>query len=82
MVHPSENLRNMESIGVPFPKSQAMRIYSSLWDAEDWATQGGRIKTDWTKAPFTASYRNFYANACVWSNGRSSFMDPAQNLLG
>ncbi|XP_021740189.1 probable xyloglucan endotransglucosylase/hydrolase protein 23 [Chenopodium quinoa] len=69
---PIREFKNMESIGVPFPKSQAMRIYSSLWDAEDWATQGGRIKTDWTKAPFTAYYRNFNANACVWSNGRSS----------
>ncbi|KNA22132.1 hypothetical protein SOVF_036580 [Spinacia oleracea] len=69
---PIREFKNMESIGVPFPKSQPMRIYSSLWDAEDWATQGGRVKTDWTKAPFTASYRNFNANACVWSNRRSS----------
>lgn len=64
--------KNFESIGVPFPKSQAMRIYSSLWNADDWATQGGRVKTDWSKAPFTASYRNFNANACIWSNGKSS----------
>ena len=49
-----------------------MRIYSSLWNADDWATQGGRVKTDWSKAPFTAAYRNFNANACVWSKGRSS----------
>jgi len=49
-----------------------MRIYSSLWNADDWATQGGRVKTDWSKAPFTASYRNFNANACVWSRGKSS----------
>ncbi|XP_010668001.2 xyloglucan endotransglucosylase/hydrolase protein 22 [Beta vulgaris subsp. vulgaris] len=69
---PIREFKNMEAIGVSFPKSQAMRMYSSLWDAEDWATQGGRIKTDWSKAPFVASYRNFNANACVWSNGRSS----------
>ncbi|WRX32149.1 Xyloglucan endo-transglycosylase [Theobroma cacao] len=49
-----------------------MRIYSSLWNADDWATRGGLVKTDWTQAPFTASYRNFNANACVWSNGASS----------
>ncbi|KAJ8438109.1 hypothetical protein Cgig2_015366 [Carnegiea gigantea] len=65
--------KNFESISVPFLKSQAMRIYSSLWNADDWATQGGRVKTDWSKAPFTTSYRNFNANACIWSNGKSSY---------
>jgi hypothetical protein len=63
----------MESRGVPFPKNQPMRIYSSLWNADDWATRGGLVKTDWSKAPFTASYKNFNAkDACVWSNGASS----------
>ncbi|KAK9011574.1 hypothetical protein V6N11_044423 [Hibiscus sabdariffa] len=69
---PIREFKNMESIGVPFPKNQAMRIYSSLWNADDWATRGGLVKTDWSHAPFTASYRNFNANACVWSNGASS----------
>jgi len=41
-----------------------MRLYSSLWnDADDWATRGGFVKTDWTNAPFTASYRNFNADS-------------------
>ncbi|KAF8400426.1 hypothetical protein HHK36_013724 [Tetracentron sinense] len=69
---PIREFKNSESIGVPFPKNQPMRIYSSLWNAEDWATRGGLVKTDWTHAPFTASYRNFNANACVWSSGASS----------
>ncbi|XP_021762307.1 probable xyloglucan endotransglucosylase/hydrolase protein 23 [Chenopodium quinoa] len=64
--------KNSESIGVPFPKRQPMRLYSSLWNADDWATQGGRVKADWSKAPFTASYRNFNANACVMGRGRST----------
>ncbi|XP_011006106.1 PREDICTED: brassinosteroid-regulated protein BRU1-like [Populus euphratica] len=67
---PIRVFKNAESIGVPFPKSQPMRIYSSLWNADDWATRGGLVKTDWTKAPFTAYYRNFKANA--WSYGTSS----------
>ncbi|KAK2986035.1 hypothetical protein RJ640_015069 [Escallonia rubra] len=69
---PIREFKNAESIGVPYPKNQAMRIYSSLWNADDWATRGGLVKTDWTKAPFTASYRNFSANACIWSSGVSS----------
>uniref|UniRef100_A0A6N2NBU9 Xyloglucan endotransglucosylase/hydrolase n=1 Tax=Salix viminalis TaxID=40686 RepID=A0A6N2NBU9_SALVM len=82
---PIRVFKNGESIGVPFPKSQPMRIYSSLWNADDWATRGGLVKTDWTKAPFTAYYRNFKADACSWSSGSSScgsrssssFSDPA-----
>ncbi|XP_021893145.1 probable xyloglucan endotransglucosylase/hydrolase protein 23 [Carica papaya] len=70
---PIREFKNMESIGVPFPKNQPMRIYSSLWNADDWATRGGLVKTDWSQAPFTASYRSFNGdNACVWSNGASS----------
>jgi hypothetical protein len=60
---PIREFKNMESKGVAFPKNQPMRIYSSLWNADDWATRGGIVKTDWTNAPFTASYRNFNADA-------------------
>jgi len=68
---PIRVFHNSESIGVPFPTKQPMRIYSSLWNADDWATRGGLVKTDWTQAPFTASYRNFKASACVSSPGSS-----------
>ncbi|XP_057950343.1 probable xyloglucan endotransglucosylase/hydrolase protein 23 [Malania oleifera] len=69
---PIREFKNMESMGVPFPKNQPMRIYSSLWNADDWATRGGLVKADWTQAPFTASYRNYNADACVCSSGASS----------
>ncbi|KAL6546960.1 hypothetical protein OROMI_022681 [Orobanche minor] len=62
---PIRVFNNHNKHNVPFPRSQPMRVYCSLWNAEEWATQGGRIKTDWTKAPFTAYYRNFKISACA-----------------
>ncbi|MQL91759.1 hypothetical protein Taro_024378 [Colocasia esculenta] len=69
---PIRDFRNNEARGVPFPKNQPMRIYSSLWNADDCASWGGLVKTDWSKAPFVAAYRNFNADACVASRGTSS----------
>ncbi|XP_012456958.1 xyloglucan endotransglucosylase protein 1 [Gossypium raimondii] len=63
---PIRVFNNEESIGVPFPKNQPMKVYSSLWDADEWATRGGQVKTDWSKAPFKAYYRNF--NAYSWNS--------------
>lgn len=56
--------RNHWDAGVPFPVYQPMRLNGVLWDADDWATQGGRVKTDWSQAPFTAYFRNYRANGC------------------
>ena len=69
---PIREFKNQESKGVLFPKSQSMRMYSTLWNADDWATRGGLVKTDWSQAPFTASYKSYNAEACVWSSGASS----------
>lgn len=63
---PIRVFRNYEKGGIPYPSRQGMWLYSSLWNADDWATQGGRIKTDWSKAPFRANYRNFRPTACTW----------------
>lgn len=54
------------------PKNQATRVYVSLWHADDWATRGGLVKTDWSQAPFTASYWNFSGKDCVSTSGTSS----------
>ncbi|XP_077238396.1 putative xyloglucan endotransglucosylase/hydrolase protein 23 [Tasmannia lanceolata] len=78
---PIRTFKNQESIGIPFPKNQPMRIYSSLWNADDWATRGGLVKTNWSDAPFTASYRNFIANACVVSSGTSSCASNSPSSL-
>ncbi|KAL7087241.1 hypothetical protein ACP275_13G055600 [Erythranthe tilingii] len=62
---PIRVFNNNMAKGVPFPTSQPMKVYASLWNADDWATQGGQVKTNWTLAPFTATYQNYNANTCI-----------------
>src|SRR4051812_24499118 len=72
-------IKNKMMYGAPYPNYQPMRVYSSIWNADDWATQGGRVKTDWSQAPFTAYFRNFKATSCSPNNcGQSS---PSANGL-
>lgn len=68
---PIRVFKNNEAYGVPFPARQPVHVFASIWNAEEWATQGGRVKTDWARAPFVAAYRRFSAgNACVWRGRR------------
>lgn len=48
---------NKEVNGIPYPKSQPMEVRASVWNADDWATQGGRVKTNWSHAPFVSTFR-------------------------
>lgn len=61
---PIRVFKNCKELGVRFPFNQPMKIYSSLWNADDWATRGGLEKTDWSKAPFLASYTSFHVDGC------------------
>ncbi|KAB1223571.1 putative xyloglucan endotransglucosylase/hydrolase protein 26 [Morella rubra] len=63
---PIRVFRNYEKEGIAYPSQQAMRVYSSLWDADNWATCGGLLKTNWTNAPFIARFRQFRPKACLW----------------
>ena len=49
-----------------------MKIYSILWNADDWATRGGLEKIDWSKAPFVASYKGFHVDGCEASMSNSA----------
>lgn len=85
---PIRQFKNLESRGVGYPKNQPMWIYGSLWDAEDWATRGGLVKTDWSQAPFMASYASFNALACgsstasSCSNGGNSWFSQSLDTTG
>ncbi|WCJ40280.1 Xyloglucan endotransglucosylase/hydrolase [Euphorbia peplus] len=61
---PIRVFKNSKHLGVKFPFDQPMKLYSSLWNADDWATRGGLEKTDWSKAPFIASYKGFHIDGC------------------
>ncbi|CAN4096335.1 unnamed protein product [Withania somnifera] len=73
---PIRVFRNYQFKGIPFPNQQGMRVYTSLWNADEWATRGGLVKIDWTNAPFIASYRSFRPKACDW-NGPLSIVQCA-----
>ncbi|RZS24636.1 hypothetical protein BHM03_00057722 [Ensete ventricosum] len=59
---------NQEHRGIVFPRDQPMGIYSSIWNADDWATEGGRVKTDWSHAPFVATFRGLRIDGCEWAS--------------
>ncbi|KAL6984770.1 xyloglucan:xyloglucosyl transferase [Sarracenia purpurea var. burkii] len=73
---PIRVFRNYQSSGIPYPSQQGMRVYSSLWNADNWATRGGLVKIDWSGSPFIASYSDFKARACKW-NGATSISQCA-----
>ncbi|PKA50407.1 putative xyloglucan endotransglucosylase/hydrolase protein 6 [Apostasia shenzhenica] len=62
---PIRVFKNNVRRGVPFPSRQPMGIYSTLWDADNWATRGGLEKIDWSKAPFYAYYKDFDIEGCA-----------------
>jgi len=69
---PIRVFRNYESIGLPYPNKQGMRVYSSIWNADNWATRGGLEKIDWISAPFIARYRQLRLRACKWHGAAST----------
>ncbi|XP_039121067.1 probable xyloglucan endotransglucosylase/hydrolase protein 26 [Dioscorea cayenensis subsp. rotundata] len=63
---PIRVFRNYENFGIPFPNKQPMKAYSSIWNADNWATKGGLVKIDWNRAPFVARYHSFRLGTCQW----------------
>ena len=51
-----------------FPNEKPMYLFSSIWNADDWATRGGLEKTNWKLAPFVSSYKDFSVDGCQWAD--------------
>ncbi|KAH7689806.1 Xyloglucan endotransglucosylase/hydrolase protein [Dioscorea alata] len=73
---PIREYKNNEAKGIPYPKTQPMGIYSTLWEADDWATRGGLEKIDWSKAPFYAYYKDFDVEGCWMPGPKSCITNP------
>jgi Xyloglucan endo-transglycosylase (XET) C-terminus/Glycosyl hydrolases family 16 len=71
--------KNNEAKGVAYPNSQPMGIYSTIWNADDWATRGGLEKIDWSRAPFYAYYKDIDIEACSTSDWLSHCSATASN---
>eukprot|EP01018_Ginkgo_biloba_P033409 Gb_07550 [translate_table: standard] len=57
---PIRVFKNAEnSVGVAYPSAKPMQVIASLWNGEDWATDGGKAKINWRLSPFVASFRGF-----------------------
>ncbi|CAH2050260.1 unnamed protein product [Thlaspi arvense] len=63
---PVRTHRNNADQGLPYLDSQQMTLKASLWDGSAWATDGGKHKVDWGRAPFIAWFSNYTIEACVW----------------
>jgi xyloglucan:xyloglucosyl transferase len=78
---PIRMFRNLEGI-VPnfdYPTDCPMALYLSVWDGSKWATEGGRIKIDWSAVPFVASYSDFRMDGCPATQGNQASIDACQN---
>ncbi|GFY90970.1 xyloglucan endotransglucosylase/hydrolase 7 [Actinidia rufa] len=73
---------NNEARGIPYPKFQPMGVYSTLWEADDWATISGLEKIDWSKAPFYAFMRNFELDGCMVPGPSTCPSNPANRWEG
>ena len=69
---PIRVFKNNKDIGVAYPDSQPVGIYSTIWNGENWATNDGWVKLNWTMAPFVATYEGFNVDACLAQNGNTA----------
>ena len=70
--------KNNTASGVGYP-SQPMQILASLWDGDGWATDGGKTKTDWSQAPFIASYQDFDVDGCPLTDNQNMDIQRCQS---
>lgn len=88
---PIRVFENQTNRGVEYP-SQPMQVLASLWNGEDWATNGGKDKINWAEAPFVVQFQDFSVDGCPsdkhscsssnywWNVGMYKELTPAQEI--
>nr|XP_043626347.1 probable xyloglucan endotransglucosylase/hydrolase protein 28 [Erigeron canadensis] len=61
---PIREIKRTESMGGDFP-SKPMTLYATIWDASEWATNGGKYKVNYKYAPYIAQFSNFVLHGCM-----------------
>ncbi|CAI9103346.1 OLC1v1001809C1 [Oldenlandia corymbosa var. corymbosa] len=69
---PIREIMRHESMGGDYP-SKPMGLYATIWDASDWATSGGKYKTNYKYAPFVAEFTDFALHGCA--------VDPLEEVV-
>ncbi|KAK7813888.1 putative xyloglucan endotransglucosylase/hydrolase protein 30 [Quercus suber] len=52
-----------DAMGGDYP-SKPMSLYTTIWDASNWATSGGRYKVNYKYAPFVAEFKDLVLEGC------------------
>ncbi|KAJ9563688.1 hypothetical protein OSB04_008848 [Centaurea solstitialis] len=61
---PIREIKRTGSMGGDFP-SKPMTLYATIWDASEWATNGGKYKVNYKYAPYVAEFSNFVLHGCT-----------------
>ncbi|XP_006848333.2 probable xyloglucan endotransglucosylase/hydrolase protein 32 [Amborella trichopoda] len=78
---PIRRFPRVRALGPKYP-SKPMSVYATIWDASDWATDGGKYKANYTYEPFYATYTNFKLRGCQkkrCSHALDSLIPPKPN---
>lgn len=61
---PIRQFRKQQSVELQYP-AKPMSIYATLWDASDWATDGGKYRANYSYEPFLSTYSDFIISGCT-----------------
>lgn len=61
---PIREVIRTESMGGDFP-TKPMTLYATIWDASDWATNGGKYRVNYKYAPYVAEFSDLVLHGCA-----------------